>query len=65
MRHLTCETLFTVIVLSALALTASAADWQPVPGHLMTRWAKQSLPNTRSALIPKDLRFFDGSRPPP
>jgi len=41
MRHLACQTLITVIVLSALALTASAADWQPAPGHLMTRWAKQ------------------------
>ncbi|MCX6997437.1 MAG: PA14 domain-containing protein [Kiritimatiellaeota bacterium] len=27
--------------LLALALTARAADWQPVPGHIMTRWAAQ------------------------
>ena len=31
-----------IVVLAALfaTTTARAADWQPVPGNLLTRWAK-------------------------
>jgi len=32
-------TLLTLAILPVLALTSSAAEWQPVPGNLMTRWA--------------------------
>jgi hypothetical protein len=32
--------LTTIAGLAALTLAASAADWKPVPGHMMTRWAK-------------------------
>ena len=31
--------LLTLAALPGLALTSDAADWQPVPGNLMTRWA--------------------------
>jgi len=37
-----------ILVLSATAWLASqghAEDWKPVPGHLMTRWAKDVSPN--------------------
>lgn len=31
----------TIAGLLVTALTAGAAEWQPVPGNMMTRWAKQ------------------------
>ncbi|MCX7007060.1 MAG: glycoside hydrolase family 2 [Kiritimatiellaeota bacterium] len=36
---------FAMVVLVAGALAAQAADWQPVPGNLMTRWAKDVSPD--------------------
>ncbi|MCX6872381.1 MAG: chitobiase/beta-hexosaminidase C-terminal domain-containing protein [Verrucomicrobia bacterium] len=33
--------LLTLATLPGLALTSSAAKWQPVPGNLLTRWAAQ------------------------
>ena len=32
--------LITIVSLPAFVLGANAADWKPVPGHMMTRWAK-------------------------
>jgi beta-galactosidase/beta-glucuronidase len=36
---------FAVALLSVLSLTASAADWQPAKGPLLTRWAKEVSPD--------------------
>lgn len=33
--------LMTMVSLSAFVLAAHAADWKPVPGNMMTRWAKE------------------------
>ncbi|MCX6995671.1 MAG: chitobiase/beta-hexosaminidase C-terminal domain-containing protein [Kiritimatiellaeota bacterium] len=41
MKLLAGPMLLAGMALSALALTAKAADWKPVPGNIMTRWAAQ------------------------
>jgi hypothetical protein len=42
---MTYEKWFVAMMLTAGAFAVQAADWQPVPGNLMTRWAKDVSPD--------------------
>lgn len=39
------NTFFASVAAMLLASPSFAADWKPVPGHLMTRWAKEVTPD--------------------
>ena len=56
----------SLLLVLATGLAAMSADWAPVPGHIMTRWAKQVSPTNalpeypRTQMVRKDWINLNG-----